>query len=280
MLRTAIPLLVVLASGTAALAQSSTTAWTDVPDRFRFETGYFLMQADTLLRYNGPEGNSGQVDFEDDLGLDQEVGTFWLNGRWRIARRHQVELAYTNLERDRGGFTLEREFTWGGETYRAGLTSASYAKSDLLGGYYRFALVRNERFEVGPTLGIGYLWVDVRVEATGSIQGPGGAPTSETLDEAASTGSVTGAVGGYVSGWLAKRLVVRGDFLYIKVSPENTDASVTDWRVAADFYVLRNVGVGVQYKYNRYTYDRGILVNRLGGEMTFQGLQVFATLAF
>jgi predicted porin len=87
-------------------------------------------------------------------------------------------------------------------------------------------------------------------------------------------------VGGYAEAWPAKRFVVRGDFLYIKVKPENSDASVTDWRVAADWYFSRNVGVGVQYKYNKYTYDRGILVSTLGGELTFDGGQVFATFRF
>ena len=87
-------------------------------------------------------------------------------------------------------------------------------------------------------------------------------------------------MGGYARAWPAKRLVVEGDFLYIKVSPGETDASVTDWRIGADYYFLRNVGVGVQYKYDKYTYDRGILSAKLGGEITYQGFQVFATFRF
>jgi hypothetical protein len=74
--------------------------------------------------------------------------------------------------------------------------------------------------------------------------------------------------------------VIRGDFLYIKVKPENSDASVTDWRVAADWYFSRSVGLGAQYKYNKYTYDRGILVSQLGGELTFDGFQVFLSFRF
>jgi len=36
----------------------------------------------------------------------------------------------------------------------------------------------------------------------------------------------------------------------------------------------------VQYKYNRYSYDRGILVSELGGEITFKGFQAFLTFRF
>jgi hypothetical protein len=261
-----------------AFAQSSGT-WNDLPDRFQIDTGYFRMSANTVLRYNGPRGGSGEVDFEEDLGLDPTVDTFWVDGRWRVGRRHQLQLGFTQSNRTTQDYTLERDFTWGGQVYNAGLSATTSGNAKILGGYYRFAIVRNDRVEIGPTIGVGYLWLDARIRATGTVTTPGGTET-RSLDESASTGSITGAVGGYVEVWPAKRFVLRGDFLYVKVTPENSEASVTDWRVAADWYFARNVGLGVQYKYNNYSYDRGILVSELGGELGYKGFQVFATFRF
>ncbi len=263
-------ILAAVLSSSSALAQSSGD-WNGLPDRFQVDTGYFRLSADTQLRYDG----SADVSFEKDLGVDNNVNTFWVDGTWRVGRRHQLKLSYTGLSRDRQGFDLQREFTWGGETYQAGLKASTSTGTDILGGYYRFALVRNERFEIGPTLGIGYLWLSARVQATGTVGG-----VSRTLDEVASTGSITGAVGGYASGWLTKRLVARADFLYIKVSPGESEASVADWRLGADYYFFKNAGLGVQYKYNRYSYDRGILVSQLGGKVTYEGFQVFLSFLF
>jgi len=79
---------------------------------------------------------------------------------------------------------------------------------------------------------------------------------------------------------LLPRLVLRGDFLYIKVKPENEEASVKDWRICADYYFFRNAGLGVQYKYYNYSYDRGIISSKLGGEITYKGFQVFASFLF
>jgi hypothetical protein len=262
-----------------AFAQSPAGAPTDLPDRFQIDTGYFRLSADTVLRFNGRQGG-GDVSFEEDLGLDSHVDTFWLDATWRVGRRHQLKLSYTWLDRERQDHTLERDFEWGGETYNAGLSASSTTGSDILGGYYRFAAFRNERFEIGPTVGAGYLWLRAGIRATGSVTGPGGATESRTLDESARTGSITGAVGGYANAWPAKRLALRADFLYIKVSPEDTEASVTDWRLGGDYYFFRNAGLGVQYKYNKYTYDRGILVSKLGGEITFEGFQVFLSFLF
>ncbi len=261
--------------GAPAYAQSTTGTWNDLPDRFQLDAGYFRIDANTLLRYNSPQGGAGEVDFEQDLGLEETASTFWIDGTWRLGRRHQLKLAFTRLSRERDGNELQRDIAWGGETYQAGLSTSASSNSEILGGYYRFALFRNDRFEIGPTVGVGYLWLEARIRATATV----GSQT-RTLDESASTGSVTGAVGGYANAWLGKRLVARADYLYIKVNPEDSEASVTDWRLAADYYFTTHVGVGAQYKYNQYSYDRGVLESDLGGEITYQGGQIFLSLLF
>ena len=108
----------VLAAGlmaTPAFAQSSAGAWSDVPDRFQIDAGYFNISANTVLRYNAGAGLAGDIDFEKDLGLNQDASTFWVDGTWRVGRRHQVKLAFTRLSRNRDAFSLQRDFTWGGE---------------------------------------------------------------------------------------------------------------------------------------------------------------------
>jgi hypothetical protein len=273
------PALALALISTPVLAQSSYGTWNDLPDRFQVDTGYFRLSPSSLLRYNPESGEGGEVDLERDLGFDDNASTFWLDGTWRLGRRHQIKLSYTWLNRDALDHEIQRDFEWGGETYNAGLTANSEAGADLLGGYYRFALVRNDRFEIGPAVGIGYLWLDVRVRATGTVTGPGGME-SRSLDEAASTSSITGAIGGYGSAWATERLLLQGDFLYIKVTPENKEASVTDWRLGANYYFFRNAGLGVQYKYYRYSYDRGIVSQELGGEITYKGFQVYLSFRF
>ena len=202
-----------------------------------------------------------------------------MDATWRVGRRHQLKLAYTRFNRERNDYTLQRDFTWGGETYNAGLSANTSNRNAIVGGYYRFALFRNDRFEIGPTIGIGYLKLEARIEATGTVTGPGGSE-SRTLDEGSSIGSPTGAVGGYAEVWPFRRLVLRGDYLYIKATFDNADVAVTDWRVAGDWYIFRNVGLGVQYKFNRYSYDRGLESAKLGGQVTFQGVQVYVSFRF
>ena len=265
---------------TPAFAQSSYGTWNNLPDRFQIDTGYFRLSPSTKLRFNPEAGPGGEVELERDLGFDDVANTFWVDGTWRLGRRHQIKLAYTKLTREALDYEIQRDFNWGGETYNAGLTADSDTSTDIIGGYYRFAIVRNDRFEIGPSIGVGYLWIDARIRATGTVTGPGGGAESRTLDEAASTSSVTGALGGYFSAWATERLLFQGDFLYIKVKPENDEAAVTDWRLGANYYFFRNAGLGVQYKFYRYSYDRGILSQQLGGEITYKGFQAYLSFRF
>ena len=260
---------------TPALAQSESGTWNGLSDRFQVDAGYFHLNVDTVLRFRGTSGPAGDVDFERDLGVDETADTFWVDGTWRVGRRHQLKLGFTRLSRERPAYTLTRDFVWGGQTYTAGLTASSETGSEILGGYYRFAVVRNDRFEIGPAIGVGYLWMDATIRATGTIGG-----ASRTLEQSASTGSITGALGGYFNAWPAKRLALRGDFLYIQVNPEDSEASVKDWRIGANYYVFRNAGLGVQYKYYRYSQHRDIASSQLGGELTFDGFQAFLSFLF
>lgn len=258
-----------------ALAQSSYGTWNDLPSRFRVDTGYFRLTPETKLRFNGDE-----IDLENDLGLDNLAHTLWIDGTWQVGRRHQVKLAYTRLKREVFDFTIQEDFEWGGEVYQAGLSADTNLSSDILGGYYRFAIVKNDRFEIGPAIGIGYLWLDARIRAQGTVTGPGGETEERSLDETASQASPTGAIGGYFSGWATERLKLEGDYLYIKVSVDDDEASVTDWRIGAQYYFFTNAGLGVQYKLYRYSYKRGILSSDLGGEVTYKGFQLYLSFLF
>ena len=213
------------------------------------------------------------------LGLADDADTLWLDATWRLGRRHHVKLTYTSLERDRTNGTLERSFTWDGQVYTAGLDATPTSGTDILGGYYRFAVYGNERFEVGRTLGIGYLWIEAGIRGTAVAGSPGGGQGT-TIDESSVIESPTGAVGGYTNIWLARRLVVRGDYLYINLTADESEASGTDWRIGADYYFLTQVGAGVQYKHYTYGYNRGAFEGELGGETRFAGVQAFVSLLF
>ena len=170
-------------------------------------------------------------------------------------------------------YTLQRDFTWVGHYY-AGMSATTTSSSAIVGGYYRFAAFGNDHFEIGPTIGIGYLKLDARIEAAGTLDGPSG-PESQTRDESASSHQPHRS-----RGWLRRGLSGSAGSSCAATTctsrrrrgTRTLGSSTGAW---ADYFFVRNAGLAVQYKFNRYSYDPGTEANKLSGQVTFQGVQVF-----
>lgn len=249
----------------AALGRAQSS---DVPDRFRMEVGGFRVDADMKLTLNR-NGVSSTVDFESDLALDANSKRAYLEGYWRVGRKHLLSISYQRLHRQTDSVTLERTIEWGGSTFPAGVRANAFTGSDYFSGAYRFAIYRNERFEIGPALGLGYLDMTAGIDASGSA-----GEASRDLTVSASTGSPTGNVGAYFYWWPAPRVLVRTDARYILVKPGESEASVTDAKAAVLWHPTPRLAVGLQYAYSKFRYDRGIRDTSLGGSTRFRGAQI------
>jgi len=250
-----------------------------LPDRFQIDTGFFRVKSSTTLWLNTGSGVQSEVNFENDLGLQPNTNTFWVDTAWRLSRRSTIKVALTSFSR-KNSQTLTKTFTWNDKVYAAGLSATASLKTRITSGYYRFALFKNDRFELGPALGVGYLSFTPRIQASGSYTPPGGVTQTANLDVQATKGSITGDIGVYFDAWVSRNVAVRGDYLYIKISPGSTTASITDYRLALDVYPWASVGFGAQYKYNKYNFSADVLKSSLGGHLTYSGAQVYLSFLF
>lgn len=259
----------------AARAGAQATPLTDVPDHYLVEVGGFNVEADTELRFSSENLGGTEIDFENDLDLPDVARRAFFDAYWRAGRRHLVNLSLTRLHREGNGRTLNRDVAWGDTIYPAGATVIGRVDSDHLAGAYRFAAFRNERVEVGPAVGLGYLWITAGLRAELNVAG-----ASVGLDRENTAGSITGDVGGYFQGWAAKRVLVRGDLRYVIIKPERSEASVTEGRASVTWYPWQKVGVGAQYTYTKFRYDRDVVSTELSGHYRYSGGQILASFAF
>ena len=191
-----------------------------------------------------------------------------------MGRRHLVSLSYQRLNRETDDKTLSRTINWGGEEFPVGATVRVFTHSDYFSGAYRFALHRSERFEIGPSIGLGY------VKMSAGIDGAGTGPEGRDIDVSASTDSPTGDLGAYLYFWPARRVLVRTDFRYILVKPGEAEASVTEGKGALLWHPVPKLAVGLQYLYSDFRYDREILDSGLGGTTRFHGGQLILGYVF
>jgi hypothetical protein len=91
---------------------------------------------------------------------------------------------------------------------------------------------------------------------------------------------ITGSLGGYLYAWPARRIQLRGDARYIKVSLDDGDASVTEARAGLVWYAWRQVGIGAQYQYAKFAQERPAGSLKLGGTYSWDGVQALVSFAF
>jgi hypothetical protein len=266
---------VVVAEGAAAQSSS----YTDVPDRFRIDAGGFRIGADTELTFSAGNQESRPVDFES-LDVPENVTRFYVEAFYRPWRRHEFSASYYRNAREGDPRTLSRDIVWGDRVIHAGASAAGRVSSNYFSGVYRFAAYKNERFEIGPALGVGHLQLEAGISGQGTATTGSGSTTSAPFDISKDMGQITGDVGVFMNGWALRRLQLRGDFRYIIVKPENAEASVTDARASALYYLTKNVGIGLQYTYSKFRYDRDVLSTELGGRLRYSGGQLVLSGAF
>lgn len=264
-----------MASSAAAQPAAS---YSDVPDRFRVEVGGFRIGSDTELTFNTSGGPNAPVRFES-LDLPENTTRGYIEGFWRPWRRHQFSLSFYRNNREGDPTVVERDIVWGDRVITTGATVTARAHSDYLSGAYRFAAYKNDRFEIGPSVGIGRLSLEAGIRGQGGAAGQA-ANASVPFDISRTLSQPTGDLGGYLYWWPIPRLLIRGDMRYILVKPENSEASVTDGRAAAIYHPWRNFGVGLQYTYTKFRYERDILSRDLGGHLRYSGGQLVVSGAF
>jgi hypothetical protein len=268
---------VTLLHTTSALAQAASPV-SDVPDRFRLEVGGFRIGSDTELTFDTSGGSRPPVNFES-LDVPENASRFYIEGFWRPGRRHQVSLSWYRNDREGDPNVVERDFNWGDQAVTVGMTVTARVDSSYLSGVYRFAAYKSDRFEIGPSVGIGYLSIETELGGDATLTGDQGSP-SRPFNVSRGLNQPTGDLGGYLYWWPVRRLLVRGEARYILVKPEDAEAAVTEGRVATLYHVSRNIGVGLQYTYSKFRYDRDILSTEIGGSLRQSGGQLVLSAAF
>jgi hypothetical protein len=262
---------------TTVRAQSDET---DVPDHVLLEAGGFAIFASTNMVFNSATLGGSTVSFEQDLNLPERAARGFVEGYWRLARRHQLSLGFSRLRREGSGATLTRDINWGGSVFPSGVTAAGELDSSFLSGTYRFAAYRNPRVELGPAVGFGYLSLTAGISSTLAASGPEGNTVSRTVSREVTESTPTGDLGGYVNWWIGRRVYARGDARYILVKPENSTQSITEARASLTWYAWQHFGIGGQFLYNKFRFDRTIVSTDLGGSYRYQGVQVLVSTAF
>jgi opacity protein-like surface antigen len=93
------------------------------------------------------------IDFESDLGLDDDDTVAYGSLAWRFLKRNKLTLNYYSVDRDADA-VLDRTLSFDGEVFPVSTSVSSFFDVDVIELAYSFSLIFNERLNLELGLGV------------------------------------------------------------------------------------------------------------------------------
>lgn len=242
----------------AALSHTARAEFPEgVPDRFRLRAGVFF--ADLETEVSSGEIDSGLtelIDLERDLELPSSDEAFRIDGSLRLSRRAAFDFGYVEFSRSQEG-RIARAITFEEFTFLAVGTVRGAFESVNSYLALRYDVVRSRSFLLGASLGVD--WFDLKAEVSGEgvVIGPNGIPILGGVTRDASVSVPAPVLGLEVAVVVVPRAVTLGGYLRaISLEVDEAEGHLLDASARAQWFALRNLGVGVSYDWSELELDR------------------------
>ena len=125
---------------------------------------YFNSMEGSFLADNDGGPLSTTIDFSRDLDIDDSEGSYLLEGIYYFNPVHRVDFSYYNIERS-GERRIDREITFGDETYVVNTLVDSQFDAETLILTYSYLFYSSEEVDLGLTAGLHITEADLSLKA-------------------------------------------------------------------------------------------------------------------
>ena len=137
-------------------------------ERFKLTAGFFVPVNNTNIQVGiDGSGDGTDIDFENDLGLARNIGTFLANFQWRISRRSRISFSYLKIDRN-STLTLKKDITFEDQTFPANSSVNSFFNTAIYQLSYGYSIISKPKFEAGLEIGTHLVSVKTGISQNGS----------------------------------------------------------------------------------------------------------------
>jgi hypothetical protein len=246
--------------------------------RFIVDAGYFFMSTDTQVRVDGEttETAGSDVDFDDTFGIG-DFDRFRAEAAWRIAPRHVLRAMYFQNNRH-ATRSIEREVEFQDQTFPLGATVNASSELTIAQLSYDYAFLRRAKYEIAGGIGIHYIDMGLKLDATVTAQG---GQASRSLDAGATTAAPMPVLGLRGLWRLSDAFYISAQLQYFYLEFDPYSGSLIDLKASVVWQLADHVGVGLGYNDFGFRFDiedRGNFDGRLRWD--YGGAFAFATFMF
>jgi len=239
--------------GTADNAVASDDAIAFGKEMFKLSLGYYRPNFSSKVAYGVPSGSlPPNINAEDDLGLDNNLGGARFDGYWRFADRHRLMFGYYKLDRS-ASKVLTKDIGpinipgYGNLTINTGSNINTDSKWEVFILGYGYSFYKTDTVEVAGQFGLNVAQFGTQISGT-LYTTPATIPSPLTGATAGSTFTVPLPAIGFSGDWaLDDRWRMRGHAGAFKIKLDNVEANVVDASVAGEYRVYGNIWGGLGY---------------------------------
>ena len=215
-------------SASAALAQS------DDYDKFSLSLGVFFTDRESDTRIDSSMGSPGtDFDAEEVLGLDKTTSVFRIDGYFRFAPKHQINISAFDLSRSATAQLLQ-DIDWGETMFVAGTEMDSNFDLRIYKIDYTWRFMQKDQGYFGATGGL-YI-ADIGIGITGSFLG------QQEIGDVTAPLPVIGLRGEYN---FSERWSFRADAEIFFFEYGDFDGSLYDVYAGVDYNVFEHMDIGI-----------------------------------
>jgi hypothetical protein len=208
-------------------------------ERFKFSAGAFYVVNNTNIKVQATGYSGTDIDFEKDLGINREVGTFLADFQWRISRRSRITLNYYNVNRS-SNHTLNRDIVFNGNTYLANTSVNSFFNTTIYQFSYGYAILSKPKYEAGVFIGTHVLEANAGI----SINDANAGQTVKTNFGFTAPLPDLGIWGGYA---ISKRFAVNMDISYFALTLENKTGRLLAFNLNFTYKLIDELDLTIGY---------------------------------
>lgn len=204
-------------------------------ERAGIMVGAFITDRQSSTRLDSDDGSGTEINLEDDLGLESSTNVARLGGYVWLGKRHRLDGAYFNLNRD-STFPIKETIDFGDQTFVINTSIQTESKLSIIKADYTFAALAKDRGFLGVTAGL-------YVAKTGFALSQPTLGRAESEDVTAPL-PVFGLRGDYAVG---DRITLHGAMQWFGYETDELDGHFTDFYFGADYGFGQRMAVGLAY---------------------------------
>ena len=249
--------------------------------RFTVSVGGFFPDIDSKVRLDATNGNIGtEIDFENELGLEESKDVWWANLRWRISRRNNLEFEWNQLNREAFVAATTREYQIEDTVIQAGGAIESVFDIDLVRLTYGYSLIRNDEAELQFQAGLHLADIAVQLGLTGALSIDGEPFVESVSTEQEDVTAPLPHFGGNFTYAFNEKFGMYAHIIGFALEIDDIEGSIVDTGLTVQYNFTDTIGVGAGVRY--FNVDVEASDEDLRGQFEFEyfGPLVYVNAAF